>query len=154
MLGVALVIGALLGWGVSAGFRAAEAVPPQVPWLTPAALLVLVAFVAVLARDVRARVQVRRERVDPARAVVWLALAKSAAIGGAALLGGYLAYGLSFLSRVGAEAPRERLLVSLLAAVAGLGLVLAGTALERACRVPDDPDEEKAEDGSAEGFTT
>ncbi|WP_156610968.1 DUF3180 domain-containing protein [Auraticoccus cholistanensis] len=150
MLGVALVIGALLGYGVSAAYRALDAAPPQVPWLSPATLLVLVAFVALLARSAHTRIQVRRERVEPSRAVVWLALGKAAAIGGAAVLGGYLAYGLSFWTRLEAESPRERLVVSLVAAVAGVLLTVAGLALERACRVPGDEDEENPED-DAEG---
>ncbi|SDD07390.1 Protein of unknown function [Auraticoccus monumenti] len=137
-MAVAVVIGALAGWGVAAGFRAVDAPPPQVPWLSPVALAVLVVFVALLARDVRRRVHERRERVDPARAVVWLALGKAAALGGAAVAGGYLAYGLSNLGQVQAEAPRERLLLSLLCALTGAALTLAGLALERACRVPGD----------------
>lgn len=147
MVAVSAVIGALAGWGVAAGFRAADATPPQVPWLSPVALAVLVVFLALLARDVRRRIHQRRERVDPSRAVVWLALGKAAALGGAAVAGGYLAYAASNLGQLQAEAPRERALLALLCALAGVGLTLAGLALERACRVPGDEDDAGEPDG-------
>lgn len=152
LLAVAAAIGALAGWGVSAFFRATDAAPAPVPWLAPAGLALLTVALGVLARDVRRRVQERRERVDPARAVVWLALGKAAALGGAALSGGYAAYGLSFVGQLAASAPRERLIASALSAVVGVALCAVGLRLERACRVPGDGDQEDAEDTPGKGF--
>ncbi|WP_157974018.1 DUF3180 domain-containing protein [Desertihabitans aurantiacus] len=144
MLAVAAALGVLGALALAALFRALEATPPMVPWLSPVALFVLVAFVGWLARSVHVRVQKRRERVEPSRAVAWLALGKAAALGGAVVAGGYLGYALSFITRLDAAAPRERVVFSAWSVVAGIALTVAGLALERACRVPGD--EENPED--------
>jgi hypothetical protein len=52
-----------------------------------------------------------------------------------------------FVTRIDADAPRDRVIRSAVAVVAGVGLAVAGLLLERACRVPGPgPEEEEAED--------
>ena len=70
----------------------------------------------------------RREPVDPQRAVAFLVLGKASALAGALVAGGYLGFGLMFLGRLDAATPRERVIRSAVAVVAGLALMVAGLA--------------------------
>ena len=84
--------------------------------------------------------------MEPSRAVALLVLGKASALAGALVAGGYFAYALMFLTRLDAAAPRDRVIRSAVAVVAGLALCGVGLLLERACRVPggrsdDDEDE-------------
>jgi hypothetical protein len=65
-------------------------------------------------------------------------LAKACAIAGAAVAGGYLGYALAWVGIDEQELAGERLLRSALAGIAGVTIVLASLALERACRVRRD----------------
>jgi hypothetical protein len=85
------------------------------------------------------QVHVHRDRIEPHHAVNRLVLAKSCAIVGALVAGGYLGYAVSWIG-LEAELAGQRLYRSLLAALASGLLSLAAVALERACRVrKDDP---------------
>ena len=105
------------------------------------------ALVGGLAYNTHQRIQVRRERMEPSRAVGLLVLGKASALAGALVAGGYFAYALMFLARLDAAAPRDRVLRSAVAVLAGLALCGVGLLLERACRVPggrsDDDEEEE-----------
>ena len=100
-------------------------------------------FRSALARSTHQQIQVRRERMEPQRAVAFLVLGKASALGGALVAGGYLGYALSFVGSFQAEGPRERVVRSLVAVAGGVGLGVAGLLLERACRVPVDEDAER-----------
>lgn len=138
---MAALFGALAGWLVVTTANAFDFTPPLVPWLTPIALGLAAVLVGVLARTTRDSVQIRRVRVDPQRAVTLLALAKASALAGALVAGGYLVFGLLFLSRIEAELPRERVTHSGVAMLTGIGLMVTGLLLERACEVPTDENE-------------
>jgi sulfite exporter TauE/SafE len=58
--------------------------------------------------------------------------------------GGYFGFALMFLTRLDAAAPRDRVIRSALAIVAGIVLCIMGLLLERACKVPTEPDDEVA----------
>lgn len=139
---IAAVLGAGIGWLLVRGTSALDATAPRVPWTAAAALVLIAAFVAFLARFTHQKIQVRRERIPAERAVTFLVLGKASALAGALIAGGYLAYGLSFISRFDADTPRERVIRSAVAVVGAIGMCLAGLWLERACRVPDDHDED------------
>lgn len=139
---IAAVFGALAGWLIVVITNALDLVPPYVPWTAPAALAVIAALVGALAWSTHQRIHVRGERVDPERAVAFLVLGKASALAGALIAGGYLAFALLFVGRWEAEGPRERVVHSLLAVVAAVGLCVAGLLLERACKVPDGDDED------------
>jgi uncharacterized membrane protein YbjE (DUF340 family) len=112
---------------------------PRVTWVPGAVLFLAALILLAVARATHVAVHQRREQLLPHQAVNRLVLAKSCAITGAAVAGGYLGYALSWLG-AGAELARERILMSLLTA-AGAALTAAGALLlERACRVRDDGD--------------
>ena len=148
---MAALFGALAGWLIVVSANALDLVPPAVPWTAPVGVILIAALVGVLAYSTHQRIQVRRERMDPSRAVSFLVLGKASALAGALVAGGYLAYGLSFLSRLDAESPRDRVIKSAIAVIGGVALSVAGLLLERACKVPgaDDEDEPPGLDPAA-----
>lgn len=140
---VAALFGGLAGWLLAVTTQALGVAPPSIPWTAPVGLLLVGALVGAIAWSTHQQIQVRRERMDPQRAVAFLVLGKASALGGALVAGGYLGYALSFVSRFDADGPRERVVRSLVAIVGGVVLMIAGLLLERACRVPTDEDEER-----------
>jgi hypothetical protein len=143
---VAALFGGLAGWLLAVTTSALDVVPPSIPWSAPVGLFVVGALVGAIAWSTHQQIQVRRERMEPQRAVAFLVLGKASALGGALVVGGYLGYALSFLARFEAEGPRERVIRSGVAIVGGLGLMAAGLLLERACRVPHHEDDEQGRD--------
>jgi apolipoprotein N-acyltransferase len=138
---VAAVFGALAGWLVVVAANALDLLPPRVPWSAPIGLAVFAALVAALARSTRQRLQVRREWIEPRRAVAFLVLGKACALAGAAVAGGYLGFAIMFVTRIDADTPRDRVIRSAVVVLAAVALALAGLRLERACKVPDDEDD-------------
>lgn len=140
---VAALFGGLVGWLVVVLTNAFGALPPRIPWSAPIGLAVFAALVGVLARTTYQRIQVRRERMEPQRAVAFLVLGKASALAGALVAGGYLGFALPFLTNIDAVSPRERVIRSAVALVAGVVSCIAGLRLERACKVPgaDEDDE-------------
>jgi hypothetical protein len=132
------LFGALGGWVIFVSAGALDLVPPSIPWTAPVGLILITALVGVLAYTTHQRIQVRRERMEPQRAVAFLVLGKASALAGALVAGGYLAYALLFVGRIAVAAPRDRVIKSGIACLAGVGLCVVGLLLERACRVPDD----------------
>jgi len=148
-LAVAALFGALAGWLVVAAANSFDLVAPQVPWTAPVGLFLIAALVGVIAYSTYQRIHVRGQRIEPQRAVAFLVLGKASALAGALVAGGYLTYALMFITRLDAAAPRDRVIKSAVAAVAGVALAVAGLLLERACRVPKSDDEEEVEDAEA-----
>lgn len=137
---LAALVGAGTGWLLFAiPDRFGGALPALPPVVTVTVVLLAVACWALAVRTHRS-VQVRREPIEPARAVRLLAFAKASVVTGALLAGGYLAIGLYSLGRWAADLPRERAISSAIAAVAGIALAVAGGFLERSCRIPPDGD--------------
>jgi len=145
---VAALFGAVGGWLVVVVCNAFDLTAPQVPWTAPIGVVLITALVGGLAYSTHQRLQVRHERIPPERAVAFLVLGKASALAGAVVAGGYLVFALMFVSRFDAEAPRERVIRSVVAVVAGVALAVAGMLLERACKVPgvddDEPDDPEA----------
>jgi lysylphosphatidylglycerol synthetase-like protein (DUF2156 family) len=148
-LAVAALFGALAGWLIVAAANSFDLVAPQVPWTAPVGLFLIAALVGVIAYSTYQRIHVRRQRIEPQRAVAFLVLGKASALAGALVAGGYLTYALMFITRLDAAAPRDRVIKSAVATVAGVALAIAGLLLERACRVPKSDDEEEVEDAEA-----
>ena len=145
---VAALFGGLAAWLVVVTANAFDMLPPRIPWSAPIGLVVFAALVGALAWSTHQRLQVRRERMEPQRAVAFLVLGKASALAGAAVAGGYLGFALMFLTRIDAATPRDRVIRSAVAVVAGVALAIAGLRLERACKVPglDDEDDEPKPD--------
>jgi hypothetical protein len=148
-LAVAALFGALAGWLIVAATNSFDLVAPQVPWTAPLGVFLIAALVGVIAYTTHQRIHVRRQRIEPQRAVAFLVLGKASALAGALVAGGYLTYALMFITRLDAVAPRDRVIKSAVAAVAGVALAIAGLLLERACRVPKSDDDEEVEDAEA-----
>lgn len=131
-------LGALVGgWALRPLFERMSGTAPLVTWLQVLALLLVAAILAATAWGTWRAVHVRRERLDAQQAVNRLVLARACALVGALVAGGYLGYALSWVGS-GAELSRERIWLSLVAAL-GAGLTTLGALLlERACRVRDD----------------
>jgi H+/Cl- antiporter ClcA len=148
---VAAVFGGLAGWLVVVIANAFDLIPPEVPWTAPIGLILVAALVGALAYATHQRIQVRRERIEPQRAVALLVLGKASALAGALVAGGYFGFALMFLTRLDAAAPRDRVIRSAVAIVAGVALCIMGLLLERACKVPTEPDED-ADAGEGDGL--
>jgi hypothetical protein len=146
---VAAVAGGLAGWLVVVGAAAFDLIPPRIPWSAPIGLVFFAALVGALAWTTHQRIQVRRERMEPQRAVALLLLGKASALTGALVAGGYLGFALNFLGRLDASNPRDRVIRSAVAVVAGLALMAGGLLLERACKVPSDEDDDPRPPGLA-----
>ncbi len=154
-LAVAALVGVLVGGSVPPLVEAAGGTVPTVPWTAVVTLLflgvVLVALAWTTWRSLRRPPGPTGRGMDAQRAVTMLVLGRACALGGAAIFGGYLAFGLSFLGD-DAPLPQERLLRGLLAAAAAALVVAGGLLLERACRVPggdDDRDEHDEHDDTS-----
>jgi H+/Cl- antiporter ClcA len=148
---VAALFGGLAGWLLVVTANAFDLIPPEVPWTAPIGLILVAALVGALAYVTHQRIQVRRERMDPSRAVAFLVLGKASALAGALVAGGYFGFALMFLTRLDAAAPRDRVIRSAVAIAAGIALCVMGLLLERACKVPSEPDEE-ADAGEGNGL--
>ena len=109
------MFGGLAGWLIVVTANALDLIPPSVPWTAPAGLVLVAALVGGLAYSTHQRIQVRHERIEPQRAVAFLVLGKASALAGAVVAGGYLAYGLMFITRLDAAGPRDRVIRSALA---------------------------------------
>ena len=81
-LATAALTGAGCGWLIVIIANAFGLIPPRIPWTAPVALFLVAALVGVLAYTTHQRVHVRRERMDPQRAVAFLVLGKSSALAG------------------------------------------------------------------------
>jgi hypothetical protein len=134
------LLGLVLGWAVRLAAAALGRPAPQVTWLQVSALYLVAAILLVLARATHRAVQQGHQRLRPHEAVNRLVLAKSCALVGALVAGGYLGYALSWVG-IEAELAPERIVHSLVA-VGGAVLSVVGSLLtERACRVKGDDEE-------------
>ena len=135
------VLGVAVGVTLVKAIESGGGVAPAVSWLTLIAWAFLAALLFAAARNTHQRIQVRRERIEPSRAVFLLMIGKASAFVGALCTGVYAGFALSFLQAMGSSGPRNRVIMAGAAAVVSVLVVTAGLLLERACRIPEDPDE-------------
>lgn len=128
------VAGLIGGWLLHPVSERISDTAPVVTWLQPIALFLVAALVGAAAWATWRAVQVRREWLEPQQAVNRLLLARSCALVGALVAGGYLGYAVSWIG-VDSALAGQRGWRSLACAVAGALIVLAALLLERACRV-------------------
>lgn len=107
-------------------------------------ILLLAAVTGWLAWQTHSLVQRRREPLEPDVAVVRLRLAKTSLLAATALASGYGTLALLSLSAWPTPSASARVIHGAIALVAGICWAGAGWLLERACRIPKDPDEEPA----------
>jgi len=132
------VAGLVLGWVLHPAAVAVKGTAPTVGWLPVGTLVFVAVVVGSTAWTTHRQLHRRHERLAPHHAVNRLVLAKSCAIVGSLVAGGYFGYALSWLGLTDAELARQRLVHAVVGGVAGLALVTGSLLLERACRVSDD----------------
>ena len=135
VLGLLALVG---GWALRPLAIRVSGSAPTVGWLPVLALLLVAGILAAVAWSTYRTLQVRGQRLPPHQAVNRLVLAKACALAGAVVAGGYLGYALSWLGVSESDLADERIVRSAVAGVAGLLIVAASLALERACRVRDE----------------
>jgi hypothetical protein len=128
------VVGLIGGWLLHPASERISDTAPVVTWLQPIALFLVAAIVGAAAWATWRAVQVRREWLEPQQAVNRLLLARSCALVGALVAGGYLGYAVSWVG-VDSALAGQRGWRSVAAGVAGALIVVAALLLERACRV-------------------
>lgn len=141
LLAALALAGGVLGWYAVPLLERVRGVAPSVPW---SAVLVLAGLAVLLlgaAFFTHRTIHRRRQRMDPRRAVNLLVLAKASAMVGALVAAGYVGFGAHFLDNLDIALPQQRVIRSALAAAAAVLVCVGGLLLERACRVPRDPDD-------------
>ncbi|SDS48397.1 DUF3180 domain-containing protein [Microlunatus soli] len=141
-MAVGALVGALIGWSIAA-ISGRDGIPIRVAWSGPITLLAAAAVLVCIAYVLHQRMQVNRIRVDDRQAVAWLALGKAAALLGMLMAGGYLGFAVRFLGDLQTDAPRERVIRSMVAVIGGVAITVAALRIERACMVPPRDDDEK-----------
>ncbi|GAB3195392.1 hypothetical protein GCM10027062_02210 [Nocardioides hungaricus] len=136
-LAVWAVVGLVGGWLLHPLSERARGTAPVITWAQPLALVLVAAILGATAYLTWRSVHVHHERIEPHRAVNRLVLARSCALVGALVAGGYAGYALSWLD-VDTELGDQRVLRAAIAALAGAAVVATSIALERACRVSSD----------------
>jgi hypothetical protein len=140
---------AALGWLLISAFYYQQV--PRLPWLptvTVAALAVLEAYAAI---NTRARIDRRpgRDPVDPLAVARFVVLAKASSLAGS-IFAGFYAGVTAWLFIEPTQAAANDIPAATAGLVAFLALVAAALWLERSCRVPERPDEEKEADDQGE----
>lgn len=128
-----VAVGVAGGWAVRPVSERLNGTAPLVTW-GPALALLLVALILGWTAWATGRAIRRRRYLAPHQAVNRLVLAKSCALVGALVAGGYAGYALSWIG-VAADLGGLRARHSIAAAVAAGLVVAASLWLERACRV-------------------
>lgn len=147
MLVVAALAAAAVGWLVLSSWYAEMPPLPWVPIVVLAALAVLEAF---LAQNTSARIQRKpgAPRVEPLAVARYVVLAKASSLAGA-LFAGFSAGLLSWLALEPTKAATDDVPAAIGAVVTSLALAGAALWLERACRVPRQPDQQDDPDRRA-----
>ena len=117
---------------------------PRLPWLPAVTLLALAAFEALLAQQTRARIERRpgRPPVEPLAVARSVVLAKASSLAGAIFLGFTAAITAWLLLQAQRnQAAAADMPTAVLSVIASFALVAAALWLERACRVPERPDQ-------------
>lgn len=143
------VLSAMASWVLLQVLRALGADYPVISWIGLVPLLAVTVLVLVLSWQIRRYVQGRATvRPSPQRGRGTLVGAQAAALGGAALLGWYLANALVHLPTVDVPSHRVQLVWGLVHAGAALLLSVAGYVGQHWCRVPPGNDDD---DGVPDG---
>jgi len=133
-------IGLVGGWLLRPLAERSQGTAPIVTWLQPLALFFVAVILAATAWITWRQLHVRRDWIEPHRAVNRLVLARSCVLVGALVAGGYFGYALAWLG-VDTELAEQRVWRSVAGGIAGVSIVITAALLERACRVRSDDDE-------------
>ena len=134
------VVGLVGGWLLHPLAIRVRDSAPMVSWAQPLALVLVAAILGATAYLTWRTMYVHQQRLEPHRAVNRLVLARSCALVGALVAGGYAGYALSWVG-LDSDLANQRLWRSAVAAFAGVAIVVTSIVLERACRVRSDEDD-------------
>ena len=139
VLVVAGLAAAAVGWLLLSAFYTEM---PRLPWLPIIVLGALAVIEATLAQNTAARIQHKpgAGRLDALAVARYAVLAKASSLAGA-LFGGFSAGLLAWLALEPTRAARDDVPAAIAGVAAALALVGAALWLERACRVPEEPDQ-------------
>jgi hypothetical protein len=117
---------------------------PQLPWLPTATLTALAVLEGYAAMNTRARIERRpgQEPVNPLLVARLVVLAKASSLAGA-IFGGFYAGLVVWLAIERTRAATNDLPAGVAGLVAGVVLMVAALWLERSCRVPEQPEEDR-----------
>lgn len=133
-------VGLVGGWLVRPLSERVQGTAPVVTWLQPLALFFVAAILGATAWLTWRTLHVRQDYLEPQRAVNRLVLARSCALVGALVAGGYFGYAVSWLG-VDTELADQRVWRSAASGIGGVTIVATAVLLERACRVRSDDEE-------------
>nr|WP_106127652.1 DUF3180 domain-containing protein [Pseudosporangium ferrugineum] len=144
VLVVAALAAAAVGWLLLSSFYAQM---PRLPWLPIIVLTALAVAEAFLAQNTSARIQRKpgAPRVDPLAVARYAVLAKASSLA-AAIFAGFSAGLLAWLALEPTKAATDDVPAAIAGVVSSLALVGAALWLERACRVPKEPDRKNGGD--------
>jgi hypothetical protein len=143
-----IAIGLLIGLLVRPVADRLESSPPRVGWGAATTLFVVAVVVGSLAWSTWQSLHKKHQRMTSDHAAKMLALSRSCVIVGALFAGGYGGFALAFVGDLDTPLGQERAVHGGVAALAGLVLLVTALLLERACRLPEDDDEETAGDAT------
>jgi hypothetical protein len=132
------VVAAAVGWGATRLVDAWANRTLPVPWTAPTLMVVLAIALLLWARGTRARLLRKpgTTPVDPLVVARTAALAMAASRTGAVVAGFYVGVAVALAGSWSVPYVRERTLIALGTAVAGVAVIGAALWLERVCRVP------------------
>ena len=143
----ALLVVALIGTGLVVGRLIPPLIVrldgnvPRLGWAAPLTLVLAAVLVGTLAWNTWQTLHKKHERMTSDHAIRMLAIAKSCVVVGALVAGVYAGFALAFIDSWDVPLGKERVVRGGAAAIASLLLLTAALLLERACRVPDQPDD-------------
>lgn len=148
---VTALLAGMASWLLLAVVRAAGGTHPVISWIGLVPIVALIVLVLSMTWQIRRYVHGKgHARPSPQRARGTLVGAQAAALGGAALMGWYLANALVHLPVVDVSSQRVQLIWGLVHALAALGLSVSGYVGQAWCRIPPtehDDDGDAATDG-------
>lgn len=140
----AVLVG-MAGWLLLVLLRSAGGHVPVLTWLGLVPLVAMIVLVLAMAWQVRRYVRGKgraTSRPSPQRARGTLVGSQAAALGGAALVGWYLANALLYLPVLDVASQRAQLIWALVHALLAAGLSVAGFVGQAWCRIPPGEDDE------------
>ena len=154
-LALAVVVCAALTWLV---LRSVYQRLPPLPWTGVPALLIAAVAEAWTGRDLKARIAARRgsgqgtrrslKPVAPLFVARMVALAKATSLAAAIIAGIAAGFDIYLAGSLTASVPREDALTAVVTFASAVLLACAALYLEYCCRVPDDPDGDRAQAAS------
>lgn len=148
ILVVLLVLGGALGWSGVAVLQAMGRSVGRAPWSAAGGLAFFAALLLLGAWYMYDRIHRKHRSVDGLTAVRLLALAKASALVGALVAGVYVGLTIRYLPDAGIPDIRERVIRAAVTVLAAVAVTVGALLLERACKVPRGPDDERENDAS------